>query len=580
MGFTKKKTVKVGVAVTISNKMEAVVVDVDNKTVTEYRTMPLEYNFQNKEIADYNAFANALKTMLFDEMGLNPKNIDLTLTIPSIHFATAQVPAGVEGSSLESVCATFAQDSYLFKRHEPVIAAQTYPAQGKEEVTAIYSAIQEGVADQLREALISVGIENFSVNNPYGSIINALDYLGLIEKEVNSNERWNFVQITDIGFTLFSMSGTRIIEINDMPLPLKTFSPDEIYESMALSLQNNLSIYPASYLFVLSRTDLLSAQMLLQRMELRGEVKFLENNKFNFEPVIATTENVDIDLAKIISVEAIGSAVTDKNSPLNLCYMTNKDLEDEVFGYFPFMGKEIPVNDAFINNAIFALMGVIVGIAALFYFCIGGINKKIESDVNKYQSEKAGIQKKIDEAKGATEGSVDNIIADISKNNKSSVTYFSSIATEIPQSIWLTYFYSDTTGALAIKGDTADVESIYQFFKGIKAAVPGSSISLSKLEYNDIDALLSSGEQSNKSLNFEITNSAYSDSKKMMASEVGDKENNSNNSNNSNTNNNSKAPANNNPSDSSSGNSSSDDDEFDESGFPPVPKSGLKPPTN
>ena len=518
--FTKNKKIKVGVSVTIDNRMEVVVVDDEAKKVMDYRQVQMEYNFQTKELSDYVMFSSTLQG-LFSEMNLNTKNIELTLTIPSIHFATTQLPAGIEGAAVDEALKAIAQESYLFKRHEPVTASQLYSSTNKDENFYVFSAIQESVVDQLKDAIMSIGVETFSINNPYGSVINGLQYIGKIDKQINSGEIWNFVQITNNGFTLFSMIGSKIREINDMPLPLKTFSPEEIYESMALSLQNNLSIYPAASLFVLSRTDLLSAETLLQRMDLRCEVDYLENNRFLTEQFIEIDENVDKDLSKIISIEAIGSAITNKNSPLTLSYFEPaKSKEEEIYGYFKFNGKDIPVNDTFITYCIFGIAGIIVILALAVFGITTMYNSQIEASINKLTSEKSNIESQIKKAEGETEGNVDTIIAEISKNNTASVAYFNALSTEIPQNLWLTYFYTDSNGAVDIQGDTADVGSIYDFFQGVKNSVQQSNIELSKLEYNDIDALLVPGGNGNKTLNFEISNSVYSNKMQMMASQV------------------------------------------------------------
>lgn len=506
--ITRKKNIQVGVSVTIDNRMEVVVVDTEAHKVVQYEQVEVGYNFQTKEIADYMQFASTLKNVL-DEMRLNVKDIEVTITLPSIHFSTAQVQSNFDDSEIRTVLATYAQDSYLFKRHEPVIAYQTYPNGGMEEIPVVYTAIQETAVDQIKEALFSVGIDNFSINNPYGSIVNGLVYLGKLDRQINSGEIWNLVQITNNGFTLLSMIGTTIREINDMPLPLKTFSSEEIYESMALSLQNNLSIYPASSLFVISRTDLLSAQQLLQRMELRGNVDYMENNLFVTEPFIDIGEKVDSDFAKIISVECIGSTVTNQNSPLVLCYMTKKNVEDEVLGIWHVGNKDITINDANISLLMMILIGILAAFIVISISVLIFGKNYWNEEANKLQTQKSDLEKKITKAKGEISGSVETIIIDIEKNNKNSVAYFNSISKEIPSNIWLSYYYSDSNGVLSIKGDTGNVESLYDFFNGIKKSVPNSRISLSRLEYNDIDALLDPESNGNKSLKFEITSGSY-----------------------------------------------------------------------
>ena len=510
--FSNKKTIKVGVSVNIDNRMEVAVVDPETKIVTQYSQVEVGYNFQTKELADYYQFATTLRNVLAEEMKLNIKDLEITITLPSIHFSTAQIQSGYDDAEILNILATYAQESYLFKRHEPVIAYKLYPGAGSGEVPVVYSAIQETVVDNIKDALFQVGIDNFSINNPYGSVINGLIYLGKLDKQINSNEIWNFVQITNNGFTLFSMMGDTIREINDMPLPLKTFSPEEVYESMALSLQNNLSIYPASSLFVLSRTDLLSAQQLLQRMELRGNVDYLENNTYMTEPFIQIGDRVDSDFLKLISVESIGSAITNSSSPLLLNYFSMKDEEDDVYGTWNIGGKDVVIDDNKITMFFVSSIIIIAAIGGIIFGSLQFVNGQIEKEINDLQAKKSRIEQDITKAKGESEGNVDTIILDISKNNKNGVAYFNAISREIPSNIWLSYYYSNAKGAISIKGDTTNVESLYNFFNGVKNSVSNSRINLSKLEYNDIDALLDPSGGGNRTLKFEITGGSFNES--------------------------------------------------------------------
>ena len=97
--------------------------------------------------------------------------------------------------------------------------------------------------------------------------------------------------------------------------------------------------------------------------------------------------------------------------------MTNKDQEEEIYGYFKFNGQDIPVNDSFITYCIIGVIIVIAGIAGGIYGISHLINSNIESATNKLQSEKSSIERQISQAQGESEGNVDNIIAEISKNN-------------------------------------------------------------------------------------------------------------------------------------------------------------------
>ena len=51
--FSSKKAIKVGVSVSIDNRMEVVVVDYETQRVLQYEQVEVGYNFQTKELADY-----------------------------------------------------------------------------------------------------------------------------------------------------------------------------------------------------------------------------------------------------------------------------------------------------------------------------------------------------------------------------------------------------------------------------------------------------------------------------------------------------------------------------------------------
>ena len=166
--FKQKKMINVGVAVNLDGDMEVAIVDEEARKVTDYRTVHIDYNYQTKEIADYTLFAASLRQLLFDEMKLNSKNINLVITIPSIHFTTVEIPEGVSPSddtTIKTILSSHAQDLYLFKRHEPVNAYQLYTNNPKGPNTVIYSSIQSSAAESLSDVLVNdVGVENFSIN--------------------------------------------------------------------------------------------------------------------------------------------------------------------------------------------------------------------------------------------------------------------------------------------------------------------------------------------------------------------------------------------------------------------------------
>ena len=69
----------------------------------------------------------------------------------------------------------------------------------------------------------------------------------------------------------------------------------------------------------------------------------------------------------------------------------------------------------------------------------------------------------------------------------------------------------------------ANIDSLYDFFKNVRGSVENSDISLTKLDYNDIEALIVNSEQGNTTMSFEISNPKNSSRINMNAAQTGAK---------------------------------------------------------
>ena len=99
---------------------------------------------------------------------------------------------------------------------------------------------------------------------------------------------------------------------------------------------------------------------------------------------------------------------------------------------------------------------------------------------------------------------MDKIIA----QNRTKLFYYSAIGMSTPNKLWVSYYMSNSTGGIDIKGRSTDVDSIYAFYKGIKQLVNNSNLRLHKLEIasGSIDDVVASSSSGPKFYEFEITN--------------------------------------------------------------------------
>ena len=95
------------------------------------------------------------------------------------------------------------------------------------------------------------------------------------------------------------------------------------------------------------------------------------------------------------------------------------------------------------------------------------------------------------------------------QNNRMEKLYYDSISIDKPHNLWLTKYYTDSNGAVLIKGEASSVSVVYEFFKNVKSMVLDSDILLTKLEFKDaenVDSLYNSGGQIYE---FELSNTKY-----------------------------------------------------------------------
>jgi Tfp pilus assembly protein PilN len=70
----------------------------------------------------------------------------------------------------------------------------------------------------------------------------------------------------------------------------------------------------------------------------------------------------------------------------------------------------------------------------------------------------------------------------INANNRKAVSFYDSLASDIPGNIWLTYYFNKEGDKVAIEGLSTTINDIYRYFNSLKVISPESSIKLTKLK--------------------------------------------------------------------------------------------------
>lgn len=492
--------------------LELIQLDLSSRSVKNYAFRPLDYDEANRKIADMEDFRRAV-TELFAELAIPPKS-SITLNLPMVLFGNTTLNLLLADDAITEALTSEVEQSYIFKRYDPVISWVDAPTgQSGDSRKLFYSAIQKNVIEDIKNTLSELGYTLAGVEISLTSVLKALAFSGLAEEQMKDGISWNLMLVSPNGYSICSMVGKNIIDYYEEPLAIKSFEGDEIYNAISASAQITLMSYPANYLYVISETDLVSAEFLAKRIPADCRVNFLENNSFKKQDAIPVSLEVLEETAHKISLEAIGIAVGNAvNMPIKFNFMASTgesdvDNPDEpvhvVLGSTEF---DISPSVATKVSMLIAIVIMIPALAAFFGIPMIQNQKQAQLDeVNsKLEQTNAEIKKIQDAQNKSNDFDVNSEIKRVLGNNRAKLMAYTALGESVPKNLWVTYFVAKDDGKIDIKGEAKNVEDIYLFFRNMKDSLINTQLKLHKLQMKT-DSVDDAVNTSNN-YEFEITN--------------------------------------------------------------------------
>jgi hypothetical protein len=508
--------ITVGVSISPGIGLEMAEVDMATRTVSKYACKPLDYNFSSREVSDYEQFRETLES-LFSELQI-PKNSNIILTVPTVLFGTIDLPLLLQDEAVTNAIISEVEQSYIFKRQDPVVSwAELVSNSDTENRQLAYGAIQQSAIDGFEAACSEIGCHISAIEISCLSLMKALSFMELTEKQMKENVSWNLMVVNQNSYDIFSMVGKRIVEYYEEPLALKSFVDDEIYNAIITSAQLTLSSLPANYLYIVSETDLVSAEILSMKFQFGGQINFLESNKYSQNEIMPVNLDIIQATALKITPEIIGSAVyITYQYPIKFNFIQDaeEDLESE-FAEEKYPTIMVGNTEVEITPTMMKKLVVIISVFILFpliflLFMINPIIDKKQSsldDINsKIKTDQAEIKKYNVQQK---EFDPQDEAKKITQNNRTEILSFGALGSSIPNKLWVTYYDSDSQGHVDVKGKSSDVDSVYIFYKNMKQLVDKSDLRIHKLELEStsVDAIVSNAIGGGSGyFVFEITN--------------------------------------------------------------------------
>ncbi len=485
-------------------------------SIKSYAQAPLTYNEGQREIADYEEFRAALEEV-FSKRNVSPAQANIHLSIPTVWFGAKEgIPLLLDDNGIGTIVLGELEQSFLFKRkdQDPIpFWFDNRVAKSSDSRSIFFTAIQASAVAQIKAVLTAMGANLVSIECSLFASLRGLHQIGVATQQMETDAAWSLMIVTNSGFQLVDMQGKKIAGYYEEPIPFKNYEGEEIYSAIDNAAQIAFMSSSSSSLVIVSETDLVSAQVLSEKMQFGGQVVFVEDNKFRMEPLLTSNLNILAEDQLKVSLHAIGHVIPASSigMPVDVNFLGDqaKPIEPVATIETPF-GEMTPQKAAVVVAIIGALILVPLFLANFF----------LKGMANKAREESSALDNRISQldaelAKydgGATnkEFNAVNEIEKVLKNNRTKIMAYAALGESIPKNVYLTYFLTGDDSKISIIGCADAVEDVYVFFKNLKDSLVDSGLRISKLDLKEgsLDKVVNSTSSTidDAPYVFEITN--------------------------------------------------------------------------
>lgn len=474
-----KKSAVIGVSVSPEAGLEIAQIEYATGTVLKYGRKPIEYNAIKREIVDLDLFKETLQDLL-EEMNIQ-KGSELVFNMPAVAFKVIEYPVTLETAQVESAIEEdLYEDPYL--KDSEVCYGYTVVGSTLQFNKYAYEAIHKLPIIELVLAVKEMGYKVSAIDTSVNSTLRSLVYLDRVNTEPDTN--WLLLTVDNTTCHLFSMLGKNYVDVFEERVSIgEVLSDAENYATVVSAIEPLLAKMPAKYLCVVSKTNIISAEVLSNKISYSSPIIYQEANNYLKEPFLNLSPLVEEEYSKSISLDVIGAAIYNDYKNLSA---SNINLFNKTLGTI-FLNEQPPMLGGIVltNPLLFSVGIIVAAIIAVIVVSVSSYfvfqNTQMKDNLKKMEDEVAQIDEFINQNKGISTEAFDEgdeIRAGLA-HNKNIYSYYSIVGTEIPKKLWLTHLkLGDKT---TIEGAADNIESIYAFFRSIKDYNPTSAISLQAL---------------------------------------------------------------------------------------------------
>lgn len=466
---------RVAVAITPEKGIEVAELNFNTGCIVKYTSRQFEQRVSIRAlIPDMDMFKELLHDCFMD---LGIKNADVVLVLPTVSMGLSSYMASQSNLLIaQSIAEDLSDKEIIFRDNEPLVAL-TSLGMSTQTKTVAYTASIYPIVQEAAQIISQLGHKIEAIDTSFAATFRTLIQTG--RAQVREGATWLMLLVDGAAARLMALNGEEITEYCEEQLMFDYTDTIGNCDMVVSAMQSSIDRIPANYLYVVSRTDNVSAEILAQKIGFKQDIIFLEANGSRKEAFIDAPSFPD-DVTLEISPDVIGGCLYDERM-LHFNLFT-EELGDVYINQQPlvFMGITITPKSVAVATLIL-LMPILGGIYGYKYYLDQGCNE-LKEQTKIVNDDIKTIEDKIKKYEGlvSTEkfNEKDEINLGLVKNT-ALYNYLDLIGRDTPQKLWLTEF--QVGPHIDIEGQSDSIDNIYTFYRNIKETTGSAEAKLQKL---------------------------------------------------------------------------------------------------
>ena len=485
MAFNFNKSIVVGVSVTPERGLEVAQVDFSTGLILKYGCRPITFDNIRREIADRDIFKETLAELLA-ELQI-PTGSEIVLNLSPVAFNVIDYPASLNEQQIQLAIEEELTGHPIFQNVESSMSIVTLPNSTMQFTKVAYAASQRNLLEELALQIKDLGYSLVAIDTSVNSDLNSLIYNNRLE--IAADTSWVLLLIENSCCRILSMIGKDYVDYFEERITIgEVLGEEENLETILNAVNPFLKNLPSKYLYVLSKTDSISAKTVAEKLLYNGQIIHQDANVYSNAPFLQVSPEIDSQLANSISPDVIGAAIYRDflpyasakfnlfNEMLGDIYLSEQPFSLKLSSTMTFVFS--PANVFAVSVVLIIITAIVCGVSRYHYGSqIDEMKKRIAQCDKQIKTNRDFLNK--NQSVSSDEFSESHEIKKGLLRNKNIYSYYTIVGTEIPKKLWLTQLRFDDY--VTIDGQADNLESVYGFFRNIKDYNPSSNIKLQKL---------------------------------------------------------------------------------------------------